>query len=180
MQTIFVESRVRDDNKRTRLKNSIKLRKRGGAYYCALKKSLKNFFKSKDGNNFDILTESAMRYFFGINKSQRYFSKHIDSEQATANPPDTLYHFLPIEYLETVRTQGLKTQRGLIYLTDDVQYIIEDGYLQYKTDIRGKDTEFCILEINAALLKSESTIYSSRTEHEYIVKSVDKKFIRQT
>lgn len=82
--------------------------------------------------------------------------------------------------METVRTQGLKTQRGLIYLTDDVQYIIEDGYLQYKTDIRGKDTEFCILEINAALLKSESTIYSSRTEHEYIVKSVDKKFIRQT
>lgn len=180
MQTVFVEHRIINDYERKSLKNSIKLRKRGGVHYCALKKSLKNFIKSKNGNNFHILIKNMIRYFFGVSKGERYFSRHMDSELQKAEPPDTLYHFLPIEYLETVRTQGLKTQRGLIYLTDDVQYIIEDGYLQYKTDIRGKDTEFCILEINAALLKSESTIYSSRTEHEYIVKSVDKKFIRQT
>ena len=180
MQTVFVEHRIRNDDRHTRLKSSIKLRKRGGAYYCALKKSLKNFVKSKSNNNFDILTESAMRYFFGISKSKRYFSRHIDSELTTANPPDTLYHFLPIEYLEVVKSEGLKAPSGLIYLTDSVQYIIDDGYLQYKTDIRGKDTEFCILEINAALLKNEATIYFARAEHEYIVKSVDKKFIKQT
>lgn len=180
MQTVFVEHRIRNDDRHTRLKNSIKLRKSGGAYYCALKKSFKSFVKSKNGNNFDILTENAIRYFFGINKSERYFSKHIDRELTTANPPDTLYHFLPIEYLKTVKTEGLKAPSGLIYLTDSVQYIIDDGYLQCKTDIRGKDTEFCILEINAALLKNEAAIYSARNEHEYIVKSVDKKFIKQT
>lgn len=51
-------------------------------------------------------------------------------------------------------------------------------FVKHKADIRGRDTEFCILEINAAHLKSTVSIYSSRTEHEYTVKSVDKEFIK--
>ncbi len=180
MQTIFVKRRIIDDGNRMNLKNSIKLRKRGGVYYCALEKSFKNFIKSGNGNNFYFLTKNVIQYFFGARKGERYFSKHIGNELSKADPPDKLYHFLPIEYLEAVRTQGLKTPIGLIYLTDNVQHIIDDGYLQYKANMRGKDTEFCILEINAAQLKNEAIIYFSHREHEYIVKSVDKKFIKQT
>lgn len=178
MQTIFVKYKTESGGGQTRIKNSINLRKCGGAYYCALKNSLKSFAKSKSSNDFEILTECIARYFFGQRKFERRFSENFDRRLKKINPPDTLYHFLPVEHLDSVMTHGLKSQSGLIYLTDSVQHIIDEGYLQYKANIRGKDTEFYILEINAAHLKNAVPIYSSHTEHEYIVKSVDKKFIK--
>ncbi len=178
MQTVFVKYKTESGGGQTRLKNSITLRKRGGAYYCALKNSLKNFVKSKSSNDFEILTECIARYFFGQGKFEHNFSKNLDRKLKKINLPDTLYHFLPVEDLDSVMTHGLKSQSGLIYLTDSVQYIIDEGYLQYKTNIRSKNTEFYILEINAAHLKNAVPIYTSHTEHEYIVKSVDKKFIK--
>ena len=100
-------------------------------------------------------------------------SVEIIGEYTSGN---TLYHLTPKSNLDSIKKRGL-VSRNYIFLTDSVEYLLNDNFFNWKATKLKKDTDFCILKINSAELCKKHKLMLIKKEHEIITDKVEPEFI---
>lgn len=73
---------------------------------------------------------------------------------------------------------GIISNKNYVFLTDDVEYYINvNGYTEWKANTLKKDTEFCVIRVDASALKKRHAIYSIDREHEFVTKKAEPEFL---
>ncbi len=181
MKTYFVSyqpEKKRQISLKEKLGNFIAARRRGGAYGAALKTAMQSGEES-DGAPADRM-RTALCFLFGGKIASRLLPEKphvIPSDVQAEVPTGILFHFTPAEKLKKIQKQGLRPKNELVFLTDDVDYFLKEGYLQWKTQERRKDTVFCALTIDAAALRKTHWLRALDRPHEFAANDVPPQYI---
>lgn len=185
MKTFFVSYKEAISYKKASKKSirrRIKVRLKGGEIYCDLTRELKAFFKCHDRRAFKRLVRVFMMFCLGQKFVGRIDRRlHISGESpelliecSDLDMVPVLYHLVPADRLELVLKDGLVPGKfyEYVYMTDDVDYIANGGYLHTKTAAIGHDVTYVVLEIAASRLSKKYKISRTVEEHEYVVRRV--------
>lgn len=112
----------------------IELDKHGFADTKELLKAMVNYGKYIDMDLLEqiVLTDNKQRYSFNEDKTKiranQGHSIHVDVEFKELKPPDTLYHGTATRFLESIKSDGLKSMTRLyVHLSSDISTAIAVG-----------------------------------------------------
>lgn len=124
------------------------------------------------------------KYFLGDSLTKRFFPKShamisslfdsIHNKNIEYRKISYLYHFTPIENLDSIMKYGIKKcGNNFVFLSNTKEFA---GFLRWKTLMNNKTTEFCMLRIDAKRLSKKHRLYFCR-KNEIVTDFVDPEFI---
>lgn len=118
-----------------------------------------------------------MEYFFGSFIANSLFKTDEVLLLYEYNLEKTLYHFTDIKNIENIKKYGIISDNEYVFLTDDVEFFMKSGYLEWKTFKEKRDIEFCILPIDVKNLSKTHKVYKIDRSHEFVVKKIEPKYV---
>ncbi len=108
---------------------------------------------------------------FNINKENELIISQLSLDETNK----VFYHWAPIEKINTIFTEGLLPPKNhnYVYITDNYDFIKNQGYLFYKTlKFLKRDSIFVKIDINSSKLMKQHKIYKTIRKHEFVVERV--------
>ena len=108
---------------------------------------------------------------FNINKENELIISQLSLDKINK----TFYHWAPKEKINIISKEGLlpKKNHNYVYMTDNSDFIKNQGYLFSKTLKSFKrDSVFVLFEINTSKLAEKYKIYKTFKKHEFVVEKV--------
>lgn len=124
-----------------------------------------------------VLLEHITEYFFGSFIANSLFKTDEILLLYKYNSEKPLYHFTDIKNIENIKKHGIISDKGYVFLTDDVEFFKKSGYLEWKTFREKRDIEFCILSIDMKNLSKTHTVYKINRIHEFVVKKIEPQYV---
>ena len=155
----------------------IDCRKSGGKFYNNIKEDIAEIKIIKSKNTFARLAADILIYAAGEKIIHSIFPKSSFKIIGEFNNDIFLYHITPKKNLNRIKKNGLTSSKKFVFLTDNVEYLLNDNFLNWKATNLNQDTDFCILKIDAKSLRMRHKIYLIDREHELITKKVEPEFI---
>lgn len=124
-----------------------------------------------------VLLKHITEYFFGSFIARSLFKTDEILLLYEYNPEKTLYHFTDVKNIENIKKHGIITDKEYVFLTDDVEFFIKSGYLEWKTFKEKRDIEFCILPIDVKNLSKTHNVYKIDRSHEFVVEKIEPKYV---
>ena len=161
-------------------KNIILNRLSGGTIYERIKFHIKSFLKNKDF----VTLQKIFYYILIFGFDGRFVKKFtgfsikddelIISEISLTDVNKNLYHWAPEEKLKIIKKECLipSSNYTYVFITDDSDYIKNNGYLYYKTFATNKNCVYVNIEINTQKLLNYYKIYKTFRKHEFVVEKI--------
>ena len=147
-------------------------RKPGGIFYNNIAEDIASH------TGFSRLMYDVLIYILGRKISFFLFPKMNVEKKSVYTDGGFLYHLTPVENINKIKQKGIVSKRNYIFLTDNIEYFANnDDYLNWKATELKKDTDFCVLKINAAALCKRRKIFYINRKHEFVTEKVEPEFI---
>ena len=155
------------------MKKSIAARLLHGDYTEAIVKAFRAYRVKPNSQTRAAFVGSLLEYLIGYKTTERLWS--IIAGKAFLYEGDAnLYHWTAAENIESIRKNGLVCGKGVVYITDDPEYIARSGYFKWK-QLHHK-LDFVLVEIDVKALNHK--IFYSHKKHELIVDKVPAECIK--
>lgn len=155
----------------------IKSRTKRGDCCNRLKSAYFDYLQNKNNICKKVLLKHITEYFFGSFIASSLFKTDEVLLLYEYNSEKALYHFTDIKNIENIKKHGITTDKEYVFLTDDVEFFIKSGYLEWKTFREKRDIEFCILPIDVKNLSKTHDIYKINRSHEFVVEKIEPKYV---
>lgn len=142
----------------------ISCRIKGGKFYENIKKDLSR------GCRREKLPSDLLMFLTGERFAFFVLPKQIIEILDEYTDNGFLYHITRKKSIDSIKEKGLISRRNYVYLTDDTDFIINDGFKKRCSDL-------VILRIDAASLRKKHKLYYTDRNHEIITDAVEPEYI---
>ena len=174
-----------------KIKEVVTSRLPGGRYPCGIMEAVRLDRKIKTKESRTAVRYFVLNYMLGSTLFDRMFPEHkkindrffidLHSLKIPYTSGRYLYHYVPEEWLESVKDNGIiasdrsDDRNGLVFLSYAPEFLTK--YLKWKVEEKKKDTVFVLLKIDSKRLSERHKLYyyrefevvTDRVEPEYIV-----------